>query len=84
MGSYLGFLGSDAMILGIVLFLIFFNMFIGSKLIKIICNVVNVFLLLLFAVDTVVLYYFKSRLSIFDLYTFSATAHDTYFTPYII
>ena len=80
---YLGFFWNDLIVLGTVLLLVFININSKSKIVKTIGNTMSMIILLLFFIDIITMYYFQSRLSIFDLYGFLNTWSGTSFADYI-
>lgn len=81
---YLGFLGNDLMILSLVLLLVFINTSVVHKTIKRIINGINIFFILIFFIDIITIYFFQSRLSIFDMYSFFSSSNSRYFFSYAL
>ena len=81
---YLGFLGNDLMILSLVLLLVFINTSVVHKTIKRIINSINIFFILIFFIDIITIYFFQSRLSIFDMYSFFSSSNSRYFFSYAL
>lgn len=82
--NYMWFLASDFMIFSIVLVLIIINFSTKAKLIKIFFNILNILIITFFFVDIIVMYYFQSKLSLFDLYTFVIYSDSSSFNSYMI
>ncbi len=80
---YLWFFGNDLMIFGIILLFVFINLNHKNKVVKTILNGASFLLLLLFFVDIITIFFFQSRLSIFELYSFFSTSNGLYFFNYI-
>ena len=82
--SYLGIISSDLMIFSIVLILVITNFSIKIKFLKIIFNIFNFLIIILFSVDVFVNYFFKSRLTIQDIFNFINYSNSDYFDAYLI
>jgi len=80
---YLWFLGNDLIVLGTVLLFVFINMNTKNKRIKTVVNTMSWVILLLFAIDIGTIYFFQSRISIFDLYGFLTTTSGQSFSSYL-
>lgn len=81
--NYLWFFSSDFVVFWTVLFFVFVNMILNKTVLKIILNVFNFFLSLLFFIDIIVIYYFQSRLSVLDIYWFIQSSNSGYFSWYV-
>jgi len=75
---------SDFIIFGIILFFVFVNLLFKIKRLKIASNTINLILIIFFLIDTITIYYFQSRLSIFDLSGFISAPNGGDFVLYII
>lgn len=74
----------DIFLLSIVTTLVCINALVNLKIVKIIINIINTLIVLLFILDTAIIYFFKSRLSIFEVSQFAANTNTSFFNIYII
>lgn len=82
--SYMWFLASDFMIFSIVLILVIINFSIKIKFLKTFFNVLNIWIITLFFADILINYYFQSRLSLMDIYSFMSYSDSNSFNNYLI
>lgn len=80
---YLWFLGNDLIVLGTILLFVFINMNTKNKRIKTVVNTMSWIILLLFTIDMGTIYFFQSRISVFDLYGFLTTTSGQSFSSYL-
>ena len=82
--TYAKLFWNDLIIFGIIIILIFINISTKNKLIKIILNTLNILIASLFLIDIITIYYFQSRLSIFELYDFFSISNANSFLQYLM
>jgi len=75
---------SDFIVFGIILFFVFVNLAFKIRRLKIVSNIINLILLVFFLIDVITIYYFQSRLSIFELSGFMTVSNGGSFLLYII
>jgi len=81
---FLWFVASDFIVFGIILFFVFVNLIFKIRRLKILSNSISLILLLFFLIDVITIYYFQSRLSIFDLSSFITISNGWSFFLYIV
>lgn len=74
----------DLFLLSVVIILVCINAFIKRKIVKILINILNALILLVFTMDAGIIYYFKSRLSIFEMLQFLNNTNNEFFGMYAV
>lgn len=74
----------DLFLLSVVIILVYINTLIKRRIVKIFLNIINALILLVFTMDAGIIYYFKSRLSIFEMFQFLNNTNNAFFGMYAV